>query len=179
MKNNVTISLSITALILAGLALYFSQSSRLKVGYVNSQYLIANYEGFKDATKVYQQKAGQWQANIDTLGKELDARIKQYEGEKARLSVSEKKLSEELIEEKRKQLAQYQQGIRQKAQQEDQQMTSEVVQEINAFLKDYGKKKNFTIIFGATDMGNIVHASEALDLTEEVLEALNGRYRGD
>lgn len=179
MKINIILGVSIVAVILAGLSFYFQQNSQLKVAYVNSQYLITNYEGFREATKAYQQKTVQWQANIDTLAKELNTRIKQYESEKSRLSASEKKLNEELINTKKQQLTQYQQGIRQKAQQEDQQMTGALVEEINAFLKDYGQKKGYKFIFGATDIGNIVYASEAYDLTEEVLMAMNKQYRGE
>jgi len=173
------IALSVAALVLAGFTFYMQMQDKMRVGYVNSKYLIANYEGFKAATKDYQQKAGKWQANIDTLAKELTARKQEYAKNKAGLSANERKLSEELIQTKQSQLAQYQQGIQQKAQQEDQQMTGAVIEEINAFLKDYGKKRNFQIIFGATDMGNIVYATDALDLTEEVLEAMNKQYRGE
>lgn len=102
-----------------------------------------------------------------------------FEVRRATLTARERALTEELIRTREQQLAQYSQGIQQQAAREDQEITGRVVQEINAFLKEYGEKHNYKIIFGATEMGNIVYAEEAIDLTEEVLEALNRRYRGE
>lgn len=170
--------LSINIIILAGMGWLYLEG-KPKIAYVQSSYLLSNYQGFKDASTNYQQKSMQWQANIDTLASELNSIQAKYQQEVKGLSAREKELSIELIKTKKQQLQQYQQGIQQKAAQEDQAMTSGVVQEVNAFLKEYGEKRNYQIIFGATDMGNIVYAREAIDLTEEVLVAINKRYQGE
>ncbi|NJN25203.1 MAG: hypothetical protein HC819_04100 [Cyclobacteriaceae bacterium] len=69
--------------------------------------------------------------------------------------------------------------MQQKAAQEDQEMTSNVVLDVNAFLKEYGEDHGYKIIFGATEAGNIVYAEEAIDLTEEVLDLMNKKYKGE
>jgi outer membrane protein len=165
--------------ILASAVIWLYVGSRPKIAYVQSSYLLSNYQGFKDASLAYQQKSSLWQSNIDTLAKELTSIKTKYQQDLSKLTAKEKELSIELIKAKDQQLQQYQQGIQQKAAQEDQTMTSGVVQEVNAFLKEYGEARNYMIIFGATDMGNVVYAREGLDITEEVLEALNKNYRGE
>lgn len=57
-------------------------------------------------------------------------------------------------------------------------MTADVVNEVNAFLKEYGEEKGYTIIMAATEYGNIAYADEDLDITDEVLERLNKQYAG-
>jgi outer membrane protein len=51
-----------------------------------------------------------------------------------------------------------------------------VLDEINAYLKTYGEARGYTIIFAATEYGNIAYGQQALDVTEEVLAGLNQHY---
>ena len=94
------------------------------------------------------------------------------------MTAKEKALSMELLEAKRKQFGDYQQGIRQKSVQEDGAMTNQVLSEVNAFIGEYGRKKGYTIILGATQMGNLVYASDRLDITDELQDALEKNYNG-
>ena len=170
--------LVINLIMLIGIGWLFFEKKQ-KIAFVQSTYLLSNYQGFKDASLTFKQKSTIWQANIDTLAAELKGQQESFKNEMNKLSAKEKELTRELIKTKEQQLRQYQQGIQQKAAQEDQQMTTDVVKEVNAFLKEYGEKHNFKIIFGATDAGNIVYAEEAMDVTEEVLVALNKNYLGE
>ncbi|MEM8567076.1 MAG: OmpH family outer membrane protein, partial [Bacteroidota bacterium] len=58
------------------------------------------------------------------------------------------------------------------------QMTSQVLEQINAYLKTYGEQNNYRIILAATEYGNVAYAADGLDITEEVLEGLNNEYAG-
>jgi outer membrane protein len=149
-----------------------------KIVYVDSNKLVNGYQGMLDARKVYQQKATTWKANIDTLASEVQQQIFKYEKESPKMSSKEQELSKELIRTKQKQLAEYQQAMNMQAQQEDNKMTSDVLVQVNAYLKKYGEKKGYKIILAATEYGNLAYADEALDITEEVLTGLNNEYAG-
>jgi len=131
-----------------------------------------------DARKAYQQKASVWKANVDTLANDVQQAIKDYEKESVSMTTKEKELSRELIRTKQKQLADYQKAIQNKAGQEDGQMTQQVLEEVNAYIEEYGKKHGYRIIFAATEYGNIAYAVDGLNITDEVLEGLNKRYTG-
>ena len=53
-----------------------------------------------------------------------------------------------------------------------------MINDINDYVKEYGKKKGYDIIFGASGSGNVMYASEASDLTEDVLKGLNAEFEG-
>jgi outer membrane protein len=72
----------------------------------------------------------------------------------------------------------YQQAMNTQAQQEDQKMTGEVLTQINAYLKKYGKAHGYKIVMAATEYGNIAYADESLDITADVLKGLNEEYQG-
>lgn len=158
--------------------LYAHFTTARKVVYVDSVKLLNNYEGMVAAKKAFQLKATGWQANIDTLANEVKTAILDYEKSSARMTAKERQLSEELIKTKQSQLAQYQQAMNAQAQQEDQKMTTDVITQVNAYLKKFGEQKGYTIILAATEYGNIAYADAALEVTEEVLEGLNKEYRG-
>ncbi|MEO1099708.1 MAG: OmpH family outer membrane protein, partial [Bacteroidota bacterium] len=119
-----------------------------------------------------------WQGNVDTLANEVQKAITDYEKESPTLTKKEKELSQELIRTKQKRLADYQKAISDKAAQEDGQMTSAVLEEINAYLKSYGESRNYRIIIAATEYGNVAYAADGLDITDEVLNGLNNEYSG-
>jgi len=156
--------------------LYFLHFSAQRTVYVDSAYLVNNYKGMVDARKVYQQKANTWKANVDTLANDVQQAIKDYEKESVSMTSKEKELSRELIKSKQKQLSDYQRAIQDKASQEDGKMTQQVLSEINNYVKEYGEKHNYKIIFAATEYGNIAYAQDGLDITEDVLEGLNKQY---
>ncbi|MEM6524579.1 MAG: OmpH family outer membrane protein [Bacteroidota bacterium] len=177
MSKNV--SLALFVLLFSGLgALYYLHFSAQKIVYVDSVRLINGYQGMVDARQDYQQKARLWQGNVDTLASEVQKAITDYEKEIATLTSKEKELSQELIRAKQKQLADYQKAIADKAAQEDGQMTSQVLEQINAYLKTYGEQNNYRVILAATEYGNVAYAADGLDITEEVLEGLNNEYGG-
>lgn len=51
-------------------------------------------------------------------------------------------------------------------------------EQINQFVKDYGKEKNYDFIIGGNGSGNLMFAKEAFDITEEVTAYLNERNKG-
>ena len=50
-----------------------------------------------------------------------------------------------------------------------------MLEEVNAYLKQYGKAKGYTFLLGATDSGNLVYAAEGTDVSEDVLVGLNAQ----
>jgi len=154
----------------------FTENS--KVVYVDSSKLLNQYKGMEAARAAYQQKAGAWKANIDTLANEVQQQIFKYEKESKSMTAKERQLSQELIRSKQKQFADYQQAMNTQAQQEDAKMTQEVVTQINAYLKKYGEANGYKIILAATQYGNLAYADEGLDITDEVLAGLNKEYSG-
>ena len=158
--------------VLVLLTLHFLKEEK-EIVFIDTPRLVANYQGMIAAKTAYKEKVADWSANIDTLQKEVQTITAEYESQQAKLSEEEKFLHRELIKTKQEQLLQYRKAIESKAQQEDQQMTQEVITEINAFIKAYGERNNLDIVIGATQMGNVAYAKEYLDITDELLTELN------
>ncbi|MFT6637661.1 MAG: outer membrane protein [Flavobacterium sp.] len=163
------------AILLSVLAIYFAKSSSELV-YVDVNKLIEGYSRTKIAKAEFDKKATTLKANVDSLVTNWQKELQAYEKERASLSPKELQLKQELLGSKQQQVNGYQEAIQKQIQEEDKKVTQTVINDINDYIKEYGKRKGYKIIFGASGGGNIMYASESSDLTEEVLKGLNAEY---
>jgi outer membrane protein len=169
------IILSAVAIVLAALSIYFSRSSSQLV-YVDVNKLMEGYKRTKVAKADFDKKATTMKGNIDSLMTGWQKELQAYEKERVSLSPKELKLKQELLQNKQQQINGYQEAIQKKIQEEDKKVTQTVINDINDYVKEYGKKHGYKIIFGASGGGNIMYAAESTDLTEVVLNGLNAEY---
>jgi outer membrane protein len=174
MKRLSTI-LSALALLLAAISFYFAKSSSELV-YVDVNKLIEGYERTKIAKAEFEKKATTMKGNVDSLMTGWQKELQNYEKERTTLSPKELKLKQELLQNKQQQINGYQEAIQKKIQEEDKKVTQTVINDINDYVKEYGKKHGYKIIFGASGGGNIMYAEESADLTADVLKGLNAEY---
>lgn len=138
-----------------------SCTNKQHVCYVNPNKLLQGYHGAIAQHELFKAKAQSWQQRVDSLSTELQSSSKSPAATRAT---------------KEQQLLRYRDVIQQQAQQENQRLTKTVLDEINAYLKQYGKEKGYTFILGATENGNIVYAADGTDITDDVLKGLNAQY---
>jgi outer membrane protein len=167
--------IALLAVVLSMTALFFAKSSSQLV-YVDVNKLMEGYKRTKVAKAEFDKKAGTMKANVDSLVTGWQKELKNYEKERASLSPKELKLKQELLQNKQQQINGYQEAIQKKIQEEDKKVTQTVINDINDYVKEYGKSKGYKIIFGASGGGNIMYADESTDLTEVVLKGLNAEY---
>ncbi|GAB1445661.1 hypothetical protein MASR2M41_13750 [Flammeovirgaceae bacterium] len=175
MKKLYPILIFLNLILVVGVVVFLWLNNQ-KVVYVDANKLINGYQRMTDAREEYQAKVNVWKSNIDTLSSELTQRIKEFERDKPRMSSREIAVTQELITTKQNQFREFQQAMNVKAQKEDEEMTKRIVDEINGYLKQYGERHGYAIIFAATNYGNIAYAKEDLDLTEQILKELNDAY---
>lgn len=166
-----SINVVITMFLLIGYHFLFNTKSQI-LAYVDTSRLMTEYKGMEDVKKVIESKEKTWQASVDTLTQELQNDIKKYEKERGQMSDREKKTTEQLLGHKQQQFMQYKEASKNKVAEEGQKITNEVLSKVNGKITDYGKKNNYTIVFG-TSSGNIVYANEAINITDQILELLN------
>lgn len=176
--NKLAFPISLVALTATIFSFFYLQSSSELV-YVDVNKLIDGYQRTKVEKTKFEEKAKTLQANVDSLIGNWQDELKIYEKERSSMTSKELELKQELLGNKQQQISNYQQAIQKQIQEEDQKATQTVVNDINDFVKEFGKKNNYKIIFGAGGSGNIMYADDGADLTEEVLEGLNKEYQGN
>ncbi|WP_025739441.1 OmpH family outer membrane protein [Aquimarina pacifica] len=175
--NKLALPIALIALIAAISSFFFLQSSSDLV-YVDVNKLLDGYKRTKIVKAAFDEKAKTMKSNVDSLLSEWQNELKVYEKERAGLSKKELELKQELLGNKQQQINNYQQAVQKQLQEEDKKVTQTVINDINDFVKEYGKTKGYKVIFGATGSGTIMYGEESADLTDQVLEELNAEFEG-
>ncbi|WP_340064263.1 OmpH family outer membrane protein [Ascidiimonas aurantiaca] len=157
---------------------FFWFQSATELVYVDVNKLLEGYKRTKVERDAFNAKAALMKANTDSLMTGWQKELQAYEKEQASYTEKERALKQELLANKQQQINNYQQAMQRQLREEDQKMTQTVINDINDYVKEYGKEKGYKIIFGAGGNGSIMYADDATDLTEEVLDGLNKQYKG-
>ncbi|HMJ67784.1 MAG TPA: OmpH family outer membrane protein [Cyclobacteriaceae bacterium] len=176
MKNLIDIAIKAMFAVAIVALFILHYDSNDAVVYVDSQRLVAGYEGMKVARREFEGKASVWKSRLDTLNVELQNKINDYEKKKATLTANERKLTEDVIRSAEEQFRSYQQMVQENVRREDEELSRKVMDRVNEYLKKYGKQKGYKIIFAATAYGNIVYAESGVDVTDEVMKGLNNEF---
>ncbi len=169
--------LAVLAVVFSVFTFFYLQSSSELV-YVDVNKLMEGYERTKVVRTEFEAKAKTLNANVDSLMVDWQNELKLYEKERSKMSKKELELKQELLGNKQQQINNYQQAIQKQIQEEDQKASQTVINDINDYVKAYGKKNGHKIIFGASGGGNIMYADKVSDLTQEILEGLNAEFKG-
>lgn len=164
-------------LLIGSISLTLTLTSKKEVVYVDAIRLLSKYNGMDAARAELTSRSKIWQANLDTLQKEVARAAIDYEKHKKTASEREGQLAEELLKAKQQQFVNYEQTVKDQYHQQDQEISTKILAKVNEYLKRYGQSKGYTIILAATHYGNIAYADKALDITDEVLAGLNNEYQ--
>jgi outer membrane protein len=154
----------------------YRSSKNSELVYVDVNKLVEGYSRTKMVKADFEKKATILKTNVDSLLTDWQKELQVYEKERSTMTPKELQLKQELLANKQQQINGYQEAIQKQIQEEDKKSTQTVINDINDFIKEYGKKHGYKIIFGASGGGNIMYAAESTDLTEDVLKGLNAEY---
>lgn len=149
----------------------------LKIGYVYSQKILADYKEAQDAQRKLDEFIQQWENEGLEMQQKFQQLREQFEAQSLLLSEAKKREKEQEMQNLYLQLQKFQQdkfnpqsGEVLKKQQE---LTQPVLDKINNVIKKIGDEDKFDLIFDISN-GGIVYASEnQIDLTDRVLAELN------
>ncbi|WP_412560640.1 OmpH family outer membrane protein [Winogradskyella sp. MIT101101] len=175
--NKLSFPLAILAIVLSIFTFFYLNTSSELV-YVDVNKLMEGYERTKVVRADFETKAKTLNANVDSLMVDWQNELKLYEKERSSMSKKELELKQQILSNKQQQLNNYQQAIQKQIQEEDKKATQTVINDINDYVKEFGKDNGFKIIFGASGGGNIMYADDVSDLTEDILKGLNAEFRG-
>jgi outer membrane protein len=145
----------------------------LKIGFVNSQRILAETPGVQQAQQTFQSEAPRMRAPLDSMEQALNTAQQQLQQQQATLSPQVREQRQSALQQ---QFAAYQQRgqqIQEQMQQRQQQLIAPVMQQINQAIEALRREGGFTMIVDSSQ-GGIVTVDPALDLTDRVLQRLRG-----
>lgn len=177
--GNIVLGIVVVFLSIGGSLMVNTLFNTRKIAFVRSQNLIYKYEGTVEAMTKFNNQKQQWQANVDTLKYDFQRAVNRYNQEYAALSVAQRQQREEGLSQQERQFQSYASAISDKIKQADEEMMQASLDQINVFVEEYSQKHGYDIILGTTLSGSVLYGSETLDITDQLLDALNKNYHGE
>ncbi|KKO89148.1 hypothetical protein AAW12_23750 [Sphingobacterium sp. Ag1] len=162
-------------LVLLGLALgvWNLIGKKDEIVYVDTAKLFQEYSEAAMVNRKLGDEAKKYEGNIDTLMQEIQGALKDYERNGSQLDATSRAKQERLISERQADLQRYQAVVKEKLEKQRQTDFSGVINTINGFLKEYGKRKGYRMILIANPAGTIAYAKDGTDITDEIIAELN------
>ncbi len=145
------------------------------VAWVELPKVFNDFEYKKELEKKYLKSEEVRKKILDSLELELQIMYKQFE------SKNEKDIPDDVKAQFQVKRENY---LRKKNQydEENSQMkadfNSQIYKQLSQYTKDYGKEKGYSVVLGAEGSGVILYGDDENNVTEEVLNYINNKYKG-
>jgi len=153
-------------------------AGKLPLAYVNIDSLLLNYQFAKDANESLIKKQENSRLTINSRAQSLQTEMAEFQKKlEANAFLSRERAEQEQARllKKQQDLQQLDGKLSQQLLQDQQKMSEELRDTINAFMKDYNKDKKYEMIISNTSSDNVLYAAEGYDITAEVIKMLNAR----
>ncbi len=175
MDRRFTVTAAAALLILTFLSAPSASAADLKIGYIDSARIFAEYKGTEDAQKAFDDEVEGWEKQAQAMKAEIDSLAGAYQAQSLMLSDARKVEKEQELLEKKTAYETFVQSIwgpQGKLAEKNSELVQPIIEKINVVLQLIGGEDGFTIVFDAS-LGGIVYAAEGIDLTDQVLAELN------
>jgi outer membrane protein len=158
---------------MAAVAAVPAQAQQLKIGYVNSQRILAETPAFADVRATLEREFTPLRAEIDSLEARLGRADEEFRAQAGTLTEAARTQRQQALQQ---QLAQYQQrgqAIQAQLQQREQQLVAPVMERIRGIMEEVRRAGNYSFIMDPPE-GVVVAVDPALDVTNDVIRRLGG-----
>ncbi len=145
--------------------------AQTKIGYVNSQEILASAPGAKEAEAQYQKDMQGYQDQAQKLQDELQNMQKALQQQQLTLSPEAKKNREQQLRQKQQEYQQKMQDLQQQASQRQKELMQPIMDKVTGVIEQVRKEGHYDLILDRA-AGSILSADSTLDLTQEVISRL-------
>ena len=155
----------------------FSQSNfaQLKVGYVDSEYLIKQLPDAQDIQSQLDNLIIEWKEELSKLEKEFQLSSKDYEGRKLILSEEKAKSLKKELDAKEKEIEKFREakfGLNGELFRKQNELMNPIQNRIFKAIKEIAEEDDYDFIFDRSGDMMFLFAKEKYDLTSKVLEKI-------
>jgi outer membrane protein len=162
--------------LLAGLVFPLpSLADDIKIGYIDSVRILAEYEVAEEAQQTLDKELKAWEEEAEQMHQDILAMANELESQRLMLSDEKLALRDQELKTRQAEYERFVQSIwgqNGQAVQRNVELTSPIIEKINSALARIGEDEDFDLILDAAN-GTIAYGKATLDLTERVIEELN------
>jgi len=166
-------------LVLAGTA--HEVRAQGKVGWVDLDRILTEYQEFRDAEELFKKDAATWEANFDSLQEVYFNKVEDYKKQQLLLSEQTRKQREDELAAMEKSVLETKTRLESEAEKRRAELTNPILQKIQDIVKKVATDEDYDFVFNASQIymtpagiqfSPIMYAKKKLDLTDRVFEEL-------
>jgi outer membrane protein len=145
--------------------------SPLKIGYIDSQAIIAQDPSATAAQEQFQREMVPWESERQALEAEIADLVSQYQAQQSTLTANARRTREDVIVQKQQAYQERMGQIEAEAAARQQELVQPILELIHSIIEEIRSAGSYTFIFDFAG-GGLIAADESFDLTGEVMERL-------
>jgi outer membrane protein len=150
--------------------------AQTRIAFIDSQRIRLEYKDFKDAQEQFNKEVDDWNKQVEQGQKDIQNMEDELSKQSLILSEAKRKEKEQEIEQKKtewQQMANEIFGPEGKAEKRNAELTKPLLDKINAALEKVALAEGYDLILDTVN-GNVAYGRKELDITDRVLEELEG-----
>ncbi|MEO0074432.1 MAG: OmpH family outer membrane protein [candidate division WOR-3 bacterium] len=164
------------AIVVTGLQLVWAKE--FKIGYVDTDRVIARCEAAAEAKRLLTQEIGRLEAKVDSLRNDYEAARQEYDSQQLTLSEEGRRSKQADVEQKKRRYEAFLNevyGNEGRIEQKNRELIAPIVRRIDSAVARIAADEGFSLVVDAAKAG-ILFAVQGLDLTDMVIDELNREY---
>jgi outer membrane protein len=153
--------------------------SGVPIAFVNIDTLEARYDLFSRKRKEMEQKQQSSEGLFNRKMEEFQNDYVAAQQAAATMTQSQMEETQQKLQQKQMELQQLQEKLQTDFQKQLEGINKELEDSLNSFVEDYNANRQYAYILSYTAGGTILYGEPALDITNEVVEGMNGRLKKD
>ncbi len=163
--------LAVLGAVLGAPAIQAAAQSPLKIGYINSQVIIAQDPAATAAQEQFQREMVPFESELQALESDIADLIGRYQAQQITLTANARRTRQGEIAQKQQAYQERMAQIEAEAARRQQELVQPIMERINNIIQEIRRDGSYTFIFDVAG-GGLIAADEAFDLTDEVMERL-------
>ena len=175
-SNNKIILKMKKLLVLIVITVLVMSCSKTKIGYVDVQEVMKNYEAaqaIEVSLKIEQEAMSK---SLDSLMGPFQAKVQEFYKNQATMPASKRQAAEQALQQENQQLQQQQQQLQQYLQQKGASEIQALTQKVDSTVADYAAENSYQMILATQGTGQVMYGDESLNITEMVVDILNASF---
>ena len=163
-------------LVLFTTVLLFASCTQTKIGYVDVEELMKEYDATKDVEASLKAEQEEMGKSLDSLSAAFQTKVQAYYQKANKMSAKSRQTKEQELQQEQQAIQGRQQQIQQVLSQKSQVEIEKLTKKVDSVVNAYATTNKFNMILGTQGNGTVMYGDDQINLTETVLDILNAEY---
>ncbi len=151
----------------------------MKVAYVYTDSVINKYDFFKKKSEEITDKGKRFEGDLQSRARGFEQEVATFQQTGGNMTPNQQRAKQEELMQKEQNLMTYRNNLMQELSADETSLYNDVYEQVQTYLKEYAQENGIDLILSYTRGGAIWYATDAIDVTQSVVEGLNKKYNAN